>query len=478
MIFVYILAALLILLFLIAFIRFILIKEDHIQEPAEIDQSQAKKYALGLAKMIQVKSLSYDSKLNNEAAFIELKEVMVSLFPKVFETMERMDFPGQGLLMHWPGKNQNKPIVLMSHLDVVDVEEKAWDYPPFSGTIKEGQIYGRGSLDTKSTVFAFYQACEDLINQAYIPDQDIYLYSSTNEETSGPGAGYAVEYLKEKNIHPYMVLDEGGAIVTNALPSVKQALAMVGILEKGYANIKLSAKSLGGHSSTPPKNTPLVRLSKLVSDIEDHFPFKSQMIPEVQAIFEKAGPYMKGILRFMFVNLWLFKPLIVNLLPKVSPYGRALLSTTIAFTMAKASDQANVIPSEAYIIANLRTHPIQNVNESFKVIEDLAKKYQVEVELLEHREASAMTDIHSEAYQYLEEMIKLSFKDVDVSPYVMLGGTDSRFFNDISSGVLRFSPIRMDQSELSKMHGHNESIKISTLVEAVQFYQNIIKNHH
>jgi len=168
------------------------------------------------------------------------------------------------------------------------------------------------------------------------------------------------------------------------------------------------------------------------------------MIPEVEQIFKSAAPYMKGVLRFLFVNIWLFKPLIVWLLPKMSPYGRALLSTTIAFTMSKGSEQANVIPSEAYVIANLRTHPIQNVKESFEVIQSIALKYDVEAELLEHREASPMTDISGDAYHYLNQIIKQVFPDV----------------------------------ELSKMHGHNESIKISTLVEAVRFYQTIIKNIH
>ena len=477
MIFLYIFLGIVFVLMMVSLIRFLLIQDRTSIEPMAIDEQEATTYAKKLAQMIQVKTLSYDETLSNDQPFIELKDVMKSLFPHVFKTMIRKDFKGEALLMHWRGKNQSKPIVLMSHLDVVDVEDKGWDVEPFSGLIKSGSIYGRGSLDTKSTVFAFYQACESLIETGYTPEQDIYLFSSTNEETSGPGAKLAVDYLKSQGVTPFLVLDEGGAIVTNALPTVKKPLAMVGILEKGYANIEFIAKSNGGHSSTPPKHTPIARLSAFVNDVESKFPLKTQMIPEVQQIFKVAAPYMKGPLRFLFVNLWLFKPLMTWLLPKLSPYGRALLSTTIAFTMVKGSDQANVIPSEARLVANIRTHTIQNVEDSFQVLQRIAKKYDIEAKIKMSREASPITDIEGDSYRYLKEIIKKEFPDVTVSPYLMLGGTDCRFFNEISLGALRFSPIRLDQSELSKMHGHNESIRISTLVEAVRFYQSVIKEH-
>jgi carboxypeptidase PM20D1 len=464
-------------LFLIAFIRFLWIKDGKVINQLPVDESLAKTYANALAKMVQIKTLSYDPETKNKEAFIKLKETMKEIFPNVFKTMTIKEFDGEPILLHWQGKKSDKPIVLMSHLDVVDVDEDKWNEDPFSGKIIDDEIYGRGTLDTKSTVFAFYQACENLIKEGYTPEEDVYLFSSTDEETSGPGASKAVEYLKSKNIKPFLVLDEGGAIVTNGLPTVKKPLAMVGIIEKGYANIKFSAKSKGGHSSTPPKNTPLARLSAFINEVETNFPLKTKMIPEVESIFKTAVPYMRGIYRFLFGNMWLFKPLIVWLLPKISPYGRALLSTTIAFTMIKGSDQENVIPSNAYVIANIRTHPIQNVNDSFTVLKEIAKKYDLEAEILKSREASPMTDIEGDAYKYLSEMISKVFPDVKTSPYVMLGGTDCRFFNEISEGALRFSPIRMDNVELSKMHGHNESIRINTLVEAVNFYQEVIKNN-
>jgi carboxypeptidase PM20D1 len=186
---------------------------------------------------------------------------------------------------------------------------------------------------------------------------------------------------------------------------------------------------------------------------------------------------MKGIYKYLFGNLWLFKGLLTWMLPKISPFGRALLSTTIAFTMMKGSDAENVIPAEAYVIANLRTHPIQNVEESFAVVKTIAKKYDIEAEIVSKRDTSSMVDIKGEGYKYLESIIKTCFPDALVSPYVMLGGTDCRFYSEVTDANLRFSPVRMDNEELKKMHGNNESIKIKSLVEAKNFYQELIKNN-
>lgn len=480
MIFLYIflgILAVIILLLLIALLNSLFIRELPIRDPLDLDYSQEEELANKFSEMIKIKTLSYNSEIDNSMPFIELKNKMRELFPNVFKTMELKEFIGESLILKWSGKKDNLPMVLMSHLDVVPANKNDWKIDPFSGEVIDGELYGRGTLDTKSTVFSFYQACEDLISEGYIPENDVYLASSTDEETSGFGANLTVDWLKEQGVKPFLVIDEGGTVVTNSLPTVTRPIAVVGILEKGYVNIKLTAKSFGGHSSTPPKNTPIARLSALVNDLENHFPLKTKMIKEVETLFKTASPSMKGIYKYLFSNMWLFKGLITLLLPKISPYGRALLSTTIAFTMMKGSDAENVIPAEAYVIANLRTHPIQNVDESYKVIKKIAEKYDVEATISDRRETSEIVDINNRGYLYLEEMINKCFPDAIVSPYVMLGGTDCRFYSEISDAALRFSPIRMDNSELIKIHGNNESIRTKTLVEAINFYKEVIKNN-
>jgi len=472
------LLSLFILLIIIALINTLIIKDREKKvKPLNVDLEYSDLLAKRFSKMIQVKTLSYKEELDNIESFEELHKVMYSLFPKTFEKLEKVEFKGGSLLLKWKGKSAKKPMVLMAHQDVVPANKEDWFDEPFSGKVTDTEVYGRGTLDTKSTLFSFYQAVEELIEEGFIPEEDIYLSSSTDEEISGFGAKLAVDHLKKNKIKPYIVLDEGGAIVTGALPTVKKPMALIGVLEKGYVDVKFIAKSKGGHSSTPPKNTPIARLSKFITEVETHFPLKTKMIDEVKDLFVLTSPYMNFGYRFLFGNMWLFKPLITWLLPKINPYGRALLSTTLAFTISKGSNASNVIPSEAYVICNMRTHPIQNIKESVSVLEKIAKKYDISVEILENREASPISKTDNLAFSYLKEQINKAYPDVSITPYIMLGGTDARFYSEITESVYRFSPVRMNQKELNKIHSKNESIRKTALAEAVYFYKEFIKNH-
>ena len=401
---------------------------------------------------------------------------MKELFPNVFKNTEETIFDGGAILLKWPGKSSEKPMVLLAHQDVVPANKNDWDHDPFSGDITENDIHGRGTLDTKCTLYSFFKAVDELIQDGFVPEHDVYLSSSSDEETSGTGALLAVEELQKRGITPYFVLDEGGAIVTGALPSVGKPMALIGVLEKGYVNFTITAKSKGGHSSTPPKNSPIARLSAFVNNVETKFPLKTKMIPEVADIFKNAAPAMSGPYRYLFGNMWLFKPLITFLLPRINPFGRALLSTTIAFTMQKGSDAENVIPSEAYVMANLRTHPIQGIEDTYKVLDKIAKKYDLTIEISGDRDASSISRTDNDTYRYLTETIIKNFPDVIVSPYVMLGSSDCRYYSEITDSAYRFSPTRLDNKELDKMHGKNESIKKNTITEAVIFYKDLIVN--
>lgn len=462
---------------LIALIRTFTIYEKDPEKPAtSYPETTLLKYGKGLQKLIHHQTIAYKDRENLEP-FLKMQSEMEQLFPLVSQHLEKTVFPGGSMIWKWKGKNDQAPLVLMAHQDVVPAPKAEWSEDPFSGKIKNGEIIGRGTFDTKCTLYAFFQAAEELLEQGFLPDTDIYLSSSSDEEVSGVGAELAVAWLESQNVQPGLVLDEGGAIVSGALPSVNRPIALVGVIEKGYLNLKFSAKSSGGHSSTPPKNTPIARLAAFINQVEKHFPLQTKMIDEVRDMFETSAKSMKFGYRFLFGNMWLFKGLITWLLPKINSYGRAMLSTTIAFTMMKGSDAENVIPAEAYVLCNLRTHPIQGIESTVQILTEIAKKYDVACEVLEGREATPIVNTSGKKYQFLVETIHESFPDVLVSPYVILGGTDARFFTKISDSALRFSPIRVTSEDLKKMHGIDESLKLEALAEAVDFYKALIQKY-
>ena len=461
-------------LFLICIIRTLLLKKKTTYYEESKDEERIMDYAKKLQEMIKVETVSKRG-VDDPDKFRKLHKVIEELFPSVFKECEKIDIDGN-LLVKWKGKNPKlDPIILISHLDVVPAEGN-WKYPPFSGTIVDGKIYGRGTGDVKCNVMCFYQAVEELIKDGYKPECDVYLGSSCTEEVGGDGAPKIVDWFKKQNIRLFMLNDEGGAIAKDPIVGVKGNFAAIGIFEKGQGDLKLIAKSSGGHSSTPPKNTPIVRLAKLETEIENKNPFKVEFSPAVDQMFNNLAPYCDNFwLKMLMSNLWLFKPIIKKVLPSLSPQAAAMLQTTMAFTMQRGSDGYNVLPQEAYVTANLRYIPHQKKEESNNIVRNLCKKYDIEVEEIGGSDPSNSLDLNGKAYDITCKAIKKVFPGIGIMPYVVTGGTDSRFYDPICDSCVRFGPINLSTEQMASMHAIDENIDIGTLPQAVDYYKEIIR---
>ena len=429
--------------------------------------------ANNLSAMIKIDTVENNGDLSK---FYQFHQLLENLYPNLHKYSEKIEIEGS-LLFKIKGKKQNlQPILIMSHHDVVDADEK-WKYPPFEGVIEDGCVWGRGGVDTKGSLCAFLEATESLLKEGFIPECDLYLASSCNEETSNIGAKQTVEFLKEQGIKLSIVVDEGGAIVNAPLPGTNGYYAMLGILEKGYANVKFTAKSLGGHASTPTKNTPIARLSAFVNEVNNKSPFKCELTPPIKAMFKEMSTSMRQPYKFLFSNVNLFSPILKKVLPKFSPQANAMLATTCAFTMSSGSLAPNIIPDSAYVIANLRFMIHQPMKESLKIMEGIAKKYDISMEVLDGHDCSSVADINSDSYAYLCKCIKQVFPKVNISPYVMLASTDSRYYCDICDCVIRFAPLKLNSQQLDSPHGIDENISIDALVDACEFYRYFIQNY-
>ena len=398
-------------------------------------------------------------------------------FPRIHETLEKTLLNGT-LLYRWAGRDPGKlPVLFMGHQDVVPASDEGWSVPAFSGVVKDGCLYGRGALDCKGTMYVQLQAVEELLEEGFVPPCDVYLEYSINEETGGDGAAAAMRHLRDKGIRFAFVMDEGGAVIDEAVPGMDKPYAVIGVTEKGYMDVKITARGKGGHSSTPPRNTPAARLFAFANEIERKRPFRKKMIPEVKEMFRQMAPAFSFPLRFLLGNLWLTKPLVMAVMPLVSPFGEALMATTCCFTMMEGSGAANVIPKEPYLIANLRCSVHQNCEESLKVLKKYGKKYGLEFEVLLQRDASPVSDIHSAAYGYIEKTIHAHFPDAGVAPYLIMGGTDCRHFHALTDTALRFCPMRMTNQQNASCHAVDENVTVSALAEGVRFYKRLLKDY-
>ena len=429
-------------------------------------------YGEGLARLIRIPTVTN----SGDEMFKRLRDELEALFPLVHKNLERKILGGNALLYKWTGASDKRSIVLMGHQDVVPVDENGWTKPPFGGVIEDGKLYGRGAIDCKNCLYMNLRTIEELLEEGYTPAYDVYVASSDNEETMGDGIPHVVEYLKEQGVRPFLVLDEGGAIIPEVMKGMDRPYAMIGVLEKGYADVKFTAKSNGGHSSRPPKNTPVARLSKFIAEVEEGTIFKKYMCKEVAEMLGEMSKAMHGPLKTLLGNLKLFKPLVTKVLPKASPeYGNALLSTTCVFTQTHASEAANVIPAEAYAIANLRFAPHQGMKDTLDALKEVAKKYDIEVELLQGHDAFPPIDTNNEGYKFLVDNIKREYPDYGVAPYVIMVGTDCRHMQAISDCALRFTPMVYQNDQMARIHGNDENLDIDTLADSVKFMKKLIR---
>ncbi len=428
-------------------------------------------YGQTLSKMLQCDTISsrdadYSEKI---AAF---HSCLRELFPRVHATCEIQNFDGS-LLYRWPGQNQADPIILMSHQDVVEAGG-TWDHPPFSGNIDgTGRVWGRGAVDTKGSLCCIFTALEELITEGFVPKGDVYIASSCTEEIAGAGAPATVQYLKERGIRPSLVLDEGGMILEAPIAGAAGLYAMVGVVEKGYADVKFTARSHGGHASAPGKDTPLVRLGKFMAEVDGKSPFAKKLSPTMLEMFRRLSPNMEFPLKLVLSNLWLFGPLVLQVLPALNPAAGAMTQTTIAFTTAKGSDGLNVLPQEAYVTGNLRL--IHHQHDALEVIRRVAAKYNIEMEIL-HQDAPCPVVEHDSAqFRLMEEVCGEVYPGVQVSPYVMTGGTDAKFYKEICPNCIRFAPLYIDEQQYASVHGLNENLHQGALPHGVDFYKKIVE---
>ena len=440
----------------------------------ELDNSQrAREYGRRLSKLIQKETISARGD-TDRTKFYDFHKELETLFPKVHKACEKHEFDGS-LLFKWKGKGNHEPILLMSHQDVVEATGD-WKHEPFSGDIDEkGCVWGRGTVDTKGSLFCIFSALEELIWEGYEPECDVYIASSCTEEISGEGAPLIAKYLKDQGVQLPLLLDEGGMIVEEPVGGVKGLYGMVGVVEKGYGDVKFVAKSNGGHASAPGKNTPLVRLGKFMAEIDKNNPFTAKLTPTVREMFRRMTPNMTFGMRVIFANLWLFEGLLLRLLPVISPAAAAMTRTTIAFTTAKGADGLNVLPQEAYVTANMRFIHHQPNKDSIALIGEIAKKYQIETEALYNDEPCPIVDYKSDAFHLIEDIAAEIYPGVGICPYTMTGGTDAKFYKDICKNAMRFAPIYIDSQQYSSIHGINENIYQGALTKAVDFYKMVIK---
>lgn len=436
-------------------------------EPIDFDRERA---VSNLQALVRCKTISYvDPDLEDEAEFEKLLALLPELFPNVFESCSLTKFPDRGILFKWPGKSSASPSVMMAHYDVVPVDEEYWDKPPFAGIIEDGVLWGRGTLDTKVTFNGALTSANELIGQGFVPENDMYLAFSGQEEIGGMGAVHIVDWFEENGITPGMVVDEGGAVVTGVFPGVDTPCGLIGIAEKGMLNLKYTVSSQGGHASAPPPHTPVGILAESCRRVETN-PFKAHLTAPVAKMFDTLGRHSTFLFRMIFANLWLFSGVLDLICKKSGGELNALMRTTVAFTQMEGSQAANVIPPTASIVSNIRLNPEDTVDSALAYIKKVVDNDAVEYEISQDKNPSPISETDCPAWDKVAGAVSDTWPGCLAAPYLMVQCSDSRHYGRISKHVYRFSAMDLTPEERKSIHGNNERIRTETIGRATEFY--------
>ncbi|MCP5091485.1 MAG: M20/M25/M40 family metallo-hydrolase [Gammaproteobacteria bacterium] len=434
-----------------------------------------------LSEAIRFKTVSYQQQDDFQAeefeAFIDWVK---NTYPEVNETMELMRLGGYTLLYRWEGSDSSlKPILVTGHYDVVPVipgSEKQWQHPPFGGDIVDGVIWGRGALDDKSAVIAQLEAATYLVRTGFAPKRTIYFSFGHDEEVGGTkGAAKVVEYLADQSVQLAWSLDEGSFLFDGVLPGVEPLTATINVAEKGSVTLNIIAKSTGGHSSMPPRQTAVGILAEAITALEAN-PVPGGLSGLSEQMFDTVSRYMSFGSRVLFANRWLFGGLIENRLSEV-PFSNAMLRTTTAPTMLSGSVKVNVLPIEAVATVNFRLHPRDSVEGVVDHVKSVVENANVEIQLPpgSGRAASPVSSWDSVGYRVVKTAIRETYGEVVVTPGLMIAGSDSRHYGKVADDAYRFNPMTVSQEDLTGFHGTNEKISVANLTQGTRAYARIVR---
>ena len=432
-----------------------------------------------LARAIRCRTISSSEGDMDMTPFLELHRELEDMYPLVHKHLKKEVVNQGSLLYHWEGAEPAaKPVLFMGHLDVVPVEpgtESDWAYDAFSGTIQDGYVWGRGAMDIKVQVITVLEAVERLLAEGFTPAKDIYLAFGHDEEPGGrQGAAKVAALLRERGVRFEFLMDEGGVIAYGALPGVSEPAAVIGICEKGYLNVEMTAQGEGGHASQPPEHTALGILARAAARLEKR-PFPRKITAPAKAMLRYAGPHMGFVSRLAIANLWLMAPVVKGIFGGTLT-GNALLRTTMAVTVAQGAPEPNILPQTARMVVNVRIAPGMTGADVLNYMRKVIHDSRVRLKPYRLDEPSQVSSVETRAFGLIRDGVAAVCPEAFVMPYLMVAGTDVPKYEDIADDCYRFTPYTADSEDLERIHGTDERLSTVNVARCVAFYRHVIQN--
>jgi carboxypeptidase PM20D1 len=422
-----------------------------------------------------------------EASLERFQEFLVQAYPAFHKTAERRVLNPYSVVYRWPGqgKGRKKPALFLGHYDVVPVEKEKWTVDPFGAEIKDGFIYGRGTLDMKGILIGMVEAAEALCGQGFRPQEDVWFAFGGDEERSGfLGAQKAAEWFAGQGLRFSWILDEGTPIGKGLVPGIEPPLALLGIEEKGYLSLNLIVRQQPGHASRPPKVQAAAVLGQALARLSKK-PFPFVLTPTVEAFFSRLAPLSSRGRAWALSHARLLGGIFFKAAAE-NPDIASMLRTTMAMTELEGSAADNVMPSAVRATINLRLIPPWTTESAAAYIKQVIRDDRVEISpYARGANPNPANPEHAKCrgpgWEELSKAIGVLYPGPDgkpsipILPFVMVAATDSKHYASLGEGIFRFSPHTLDPLEIALVHGHDERISLENLRQGQRFYQALLE---
>jgi acetylornithine deacetylase/succinyl-diaminopimelate desuccinylase-like protein len=374
------------------------------------------------------------------------------------------------------GTGSKRPIILLSHMDVVTADASAWEVDPFSAEIRQGSIYGRGALDMKSVGLIQLMTMLILKQQNVPLSRDVIFLATADEEVKDEGSIWMIANKANLFKDAEYLLTEGG---DNLLEGDAVRYVGVDVAEKAPFWLQLTAEGQPGHGSRPIADSATNRLVRAMNRIIDWEP-PIKLLPSVEKFFNDVAPLQQEPLRSKFANIRasLQDPAFVKELTAQREYN-FLLRNTVSLTMLSGSKQTNVIPNVATCNLDVRLLPDEKREDFLVALKSVIDDPTIKIENVNTFKPPNSAPVDTELFRVISEVTKAKHSEAIVTTKMLSGYTESQLYRQLGIVAYGWAPFYTTVEENEGVHGNNERITVKNIREGTrEFYEVVTRISH
>ncbi|MFA6627158.1 MAG: M20/M25/M40 family metallo-hydrolase [Bacilli bacterium] len=407
------------------------------------------KHAQDLLELLSIKTTSYE----DDEAYHTFREKMKTMFPLIHQYMKREKI-NNNIIFTFKTATQSKKILFVTHMDTsFGTEEKYAD---------NHEVYGPGAFDSKALLYATLRAAEEILADHLTLKTSITIIVTVDDETTKKGNEAIVNQFLKQGQFFNLVIEEGIGIIDPTFLELKSHFALLGVGVTGEVGIRYKVKKTQKSRE---------KLESFIEDLQNANVFKSQVDHNARRVLSHFAKDMPFHNRFLFSNIWMFRGIVKSIINADQTEFSKLLKTTFTISTLRENDQQYYCD----VTFQLATH--DTISEVVTALNQFVKRYDVDYEIINIKQASKQTSEKMRGYQIVKEAVENIYQELYVAPYIITKISDERYLNRVSDCVIRFSPLYYPYQAIIDAENGNEHVMKKSITYGINVYKKIIKSY-